>query len=493
MFFSRIIGTGSYGHVFYPCLPYLDISDTNIDMQTLNHMNNKYKVSKLIETYYAKKEMSRYEIIRMVDPSCEFHLGTMFLASPSRQNIPLISQCADGKHIVSNFQDYQFIVMKYGGTTLRDFGSTIYNDAKRFIKNENTPSVLAFWKDTLRLIHGIECMIQYNIIHNDIKTSNIVYDIQEKRLNFIDFGMVQHMKNVYKKSLQNDYEYDIFYYSMPPETYFYNQKRFDIWRKLSYNERECWFQYACTSWNVGNHEKTWDSFFETYFLPDKNSVTPCDQTSPGRHSNWEPALVREASLAPDLVIEGFLALNGYDLLPNPCDNDFEDYSKSYMDILQEIKKEMKHMDSFAKHVSDSDIVSDRDDVPTRYVTRRVGGDASSIGEVCREHRACEDSSHFIEQSVENFRSFLLKDIDNYQDFKEFMQHSLYSIDIYGLGQSLMYMLIETHHNLPIRFITKMYKLLQKMMNHNLTERIVMKDLVEEYTNVLQEITIRKID
>ena len=550
MFFSRIIGTGSYGHVFYPCLPYLDISDTNIDIQTLNNMNNKYKVSKLIETYYAKKEMSRYEIIRMVDPSCEFHLGTMFLASPSRQNIPLISQCADGKHIVSNFQDYQFIVMKYGGTTLRDFGSTIYNDAKRFIKNENTPTVLAFWKDTLRLIHGIECMIQYNIIHNDIKTSNIVYDIQEKRLNFIDFGMVQHMKNVYKKSLQNDYEYDIFYYSMPPETYFYNQKRFDIWRKLSYNERECWFQYACTSWNVGNHEKTWDSFFETYFLPDKNSVKPyssglhasqsrpseyalphaCDQTLPRCAETKSPSelvvegyasqkpsdqISQQASLAPDLVIERLLALNGYDLLPNPCDNDFEDYSKSYMDILQEIKKEMKHMDSFAKHVSDSDIGLDRDDVPTRDVTRRVGGDASSsctrtptsslhmipekpsaiasgfpaIGEVCREHRECEDSSHFIEQSVENFRSFLLKDIDNYQDFKEFMQHSLYSIDIYGLGQSLMYMLIETHHNLPIRFIKKIYKLLQKMMNHNLTERIAMKDLIEEYKHILQEIII----
>jgi hypothetical protein len=193
---------------------------------------------------------------------------------------------------------------------------------------------------------------------------------------------------------------------------------------------------------------------------------------------------QQASLAPDLVVlgdrrslcEGLLALNGYDLLPNPCDNDFEDYSKSYMDILQEIKKEMKHMDSFAKHVSDSDI----------------GLDASHC-EVCRALTTYEDSSHFIEQSVENFQSFLLKDIDKYQDFKEFMQHSLYSIDIYGLGQALMYMLVETHHNLPIRFITNMYKLLQKMMNHNLTERIVMKDLVEEYKHILHEITIRKID
>lgn len=438
MFFSRIIGTGSYGHVFYPCLPYLDISYTNIthkdEIHTLDNMKSKYKVSKLIETYYAEKEMSRYEIIHKIDPSCEFHLGTMFMATPSRQNIPLIAQyAADGKQIVSNFQDYQFIVMKYGGTTLRDYGSTIYNDAKRFIKNENTPSVLAFWKDTLRLIHGIECMIRYNIIHNDIKTNNIVYDIKEPRLNFIDFGMVQYMKNVYKKSLKNDYEYDIFYYSMPPETYFYNQKRFDMWRKLSFNERECWFQYACTSWNVGIHEKSWDTFLETYISKDTENIvkTPSEKT---------------------------LALDGYDLLPNPCDNDFEDYSKSYMDILQEITKEMKHMDSFAKHISILSV-----DTSTTL------------------------SEDFVEQSVENFRSFLLKDIDNYKDFQEFMQHSLYSIDIYGLGQSLMYMLIETHLNLPIQFITNMYKILQKMMNHNLAERIVMKDIIEEYTRILEEI------
>ena len=69
MFFSKMIGTGSYGHVFYPCLPYLDISATDVDIQTLDNMNNKYKVSKLIETYYAEKEMSRYEIIHKVDPT----------------------------------------------------------------------------------------------------------------------------------------------------------------------------------------------------------------------------------------------------------------------------------------------------------------------------------------------------------------------------------------------------------------------------------------
>ena len=455
MFFSKMIGTGSYGHVFYPCLPYLDISATDVDIQTLDNMNNKYKVSKLIETYYAEKEMSRYEIIHKVDPTCDFHLGTMFMATPSRQNIPLISQCSDGKHIVSNFQDYQFIVMKYGGVTLRDYGSTIYNDAKRFIKNANTPDVLACWKDTLRLIHGIECMIRYNIIHNDIKTNNIVYDLKESRLNFIDFGMVQYMKNVYKKSLKNDYEYDIFYYSMPPETYFYNQKRFDIWRKLSLNERECWFQYACTSWNVGNHEKSWDTFLETYISKDTVAELPRSENECGIRSVVED---NHRSTEEYESSKKTLGLDGYDLLPNPCDNDFEDYSKSYMDILQEITKEMKHMDSFAKHISIFSV------------------DASTTLTEC-----------FVEQSVENFRSFLLKDIDNYQDFKEFMQDSLYTIDMYGLGQSLMYMLIHTRSNLPIRFITNIYKLLQKMMNHNLTERIAMKDLVKEYTLVLQDI------
>jgi hypothetical protein len=159
-----------------------------------------------------------------------------------------------------------------------------------------------------------------------------------------------------------------------------------------------------------------------------------------------------------------------------------------MDIIQETMKEMKHISTFIelvkKHHETSDDAEFSSDASTTFTAS-----ASDTSSCTMIPMSSLRMIPLVEQCVKKFRSFLFKDIDRFTDFKEFMQYSLYSVDIYGLGQTLLYMLIETQPNLPIRFIKKMYKLIQKMMNHNVTERIVIKDLIEEYKRILQEITI----
>jgi len=243
----KIIGHGSYGHIYYPALLW-EPEDVAEEMPGDIRPN---QVAKLMREKEATKEMAKYRIFQRADPDAQFHLGNLRMARPSPQNAAVLSSMSDGKRIVRDLDNYRMILMDYGGMTARDYANKCrayavagaYNSAfKR--------DVFAFWKDTRRLVHGLQAMAHHGVVHHDIKPSNLMYDVSGKRLNLIDFGLVNHTDHICKRARQGNYHLGIFYYNMPPELYFYDRARFEYWSRSSPEDREELLDEVLQSWQA---------------------------------------------------------------------------------------------------------------------------------------------------------------------------------------------------------------------------------------------------
>ena len=65
MVFSKVIGEGSYGCVHNPSLYCEDAIS----------QDRNGKISKILATEYAEKEMKEYDVMEQVDPTSEYYVG----------------------------------------------------------------------------------------------------------------------------------------------------------------------------------------------------------------------------------------------------------------------------------------------------------------------------------------------------------------------------------------------------------------------------------
>jgi serine/threonine protein kinase len=243
----KIIGHGSYGHIYYPALWWEpeDVAEEGPGDIRPN------QVSKLMREKEATKEMTKYRFFQRADPDAHFHLGNLWMMRPSPQNAAVLSSLSDGERIVRDLDNYRMILMDYGGMTARDYANKCraYAIAGAYNKAFKR-DVLTFWKDTHRLVHGLQAMAHHGVVHHDVKPSNLVYDVSGKRLNLIDFGLVNHRDHICKRAQQGNYHLCIFYYNMPPELFFYDRARFKHWHRASPEDREGLLDEVLQSWQV---------------------------------------------------------------------------------------------------------------------------------------------------------------------------------------------------------------------------------------------------
>jgi len=211
---EKIIGKGSYGYIFSPCLKFENQLDIDIE---------KY-VTKLQINDDAENEMNNIKIINIIDKNNEFHLGEHYIVKLNEELY---------KNIIYNynleiFMDYNFkelvpILIKNGGRDLNYY-------SKIFKKWSNTKEekIYLFLKEFYRILQGIKLFNDNNIVHHDIAPKNILYDIQNNRLNFIDFSLTNSKENIINLSKKSNYEYSIFHSSFPLELNFFNINKFNI-------------------------------------------------------------------------------------------------------------------------------------------------------------------------------------------------------------------------------------------------------------------------
>lgn len=230
----EVIGEGAYGCVHKPSLLCKN--------KTISYKN---KLSKIMLTKEAIKELKEYAIISRIDKRNEFYVGmpkTCHVKN-SIQTVKAVDKC---KHIKKKYfrrtttkkglSRMSILVMTDGG---RDFKYMASYFEKMKDTKESLHIVKNFWIEIHRLFLGILTFQKYGIIHHDVKPQNLVYNIKENRVNYIDFGHMRNIKHELDKCDRSDnWIYDYPFWNYPFEIQFLNRGEYIHFVNKSEREKE---------------------------------------------------------------------------------------------------------------------------------------------------------------------------------------------------------------------------------------------------------------
>jgi sRNA-binding regulator protein Hfq len=258
----KVIGEGAYGCIHRPSLTCKN-----------KKMNYKNKVSKILLKRHALKEMHQYLRIARADKKSDFYLGkpTECIVDDTKENINAIRQCKEGYNITEAIDDYSLLVMRDGGIDIEVYLTNL-------VKMKNTKMInrklKLFWLEFKRMFEGCELFLKHDIINHDVKPQNILYDESKKRMNFVDFGLMQSYKKVVAKLRKSNYWYvKNAHWSYPFEIQFLNKNKYDDFARKSEEEKMTFYSKIIYNLNNGieTHNTDMLKTLFSYVLPKYNS------------------------------------------------------------------------------------------------------------------------------------------------------------------------------------------------------------------------------
>ena len=218
MVFSKVIGEGSYGCVHNPSLYCEDAIS----------QDRNGKISKILATEYAEKEMKEYDVMEQVDPTSEYYVGKPTMCPVNKryaQNKIAIANCIIGREILSDMDKFSLLVMNDGGEDLNKYGATLKMLPATAANEEKA---IQFWLEAYRIIQGLDVFAKNDVLHNDMKHQNMVYNEDKNRINFIDFGLMDKKTDTISKAKSSTYGMASFHWSYPWEAFFWNKSRYEL-------------------------------------------------------------------------------------------------------------------------------------------------------------------------------------------------------------------------------------------------------------------------
>lgn len=214
-----VLGEGSYGCIHSPSLKCVNDIDVNNNKVTYTN-----KVSKVLSNNFANIEINEYTFIDNLDPYFEFHLKTPILCnySKSTKNDTAFNLCTNKANIPD---PKNLILMENGGENLYDFSTKLMKSSKSI--SEKQTIIKDFWIEIRRVILGVKKIFDNDAIHYDLKAQNIIYDVNNKRSNIIDFGLMTRKKDLISKVSDPNCIMSIFHFSYPLEHSIIARKIYD--------------------------------------------------------------------------------------------------------------------------------------------------------------------------------------------------------------------------------------------------------------------------
>ena len=223
----EVIGEGGYGCVHKPSIHCKSDIDPNF-----NYSNY---VSKIMKTKDAEKELKEFVVIGSYDKTNEYHLGTPVLCQPELNDKIIkndISKCKyiEGKSVKASPNDYKLLLLQYGGPNLKDF---CMSDIVNYLSTKKKHKSHQFWLEIHRLLKGLHFFRSNNIVHNDIKPQNILFNVKTGKLAFIDFGLMRSKTDVYNSSSLNKNFLGTFHWSYPFDCGLMNKDKYETYNKYT--------------------------------------------------------------------------------------------------------------------------------------------------------------------------------------------------------------------------------------------------------------------
>ena len=290
---ADVIGQGSYGCIHKPSL------------HCSRKINYNNKVSKILKSQDATKELKEYKLISKIDKNKDYHLGIPIKCKikKDKYNIKSIEKCKNSEDFIKEIKKIDLLVMNDGGYHLEDFVKYMNNWK---INQESRENMELFWLECHRILYGLKILLDKKIVHHDLKPQNIVYNPKENRLNFIDFGFMTTTDYIMKKSKNSSNNLATFHWSFPYELPFLNKNTFYHFCNKSDEKKKEFFDNIIESLknkentNISRSMKTFFSFivkpgltneeyndFVMVFLQDYYSMLKNDFKS---HSQYEDFL-----------------------------------------------------------------------------------------------------------------------------------------------------------------------------------------------------------
>lgn len=418
----EIIGSGSYGFIHRPPLLLSDDKREYVDYEN--------KVSKLLTQKDAVKEVEKHRILLKVDPELNFHLGFPVYGTPHVSSVPYIAKAVQGNPIdIKRNLDasWALLIMPDGGPTIARFSNYMYKQ-NQFTTPNIRQSVNNFWLESFRMVFAINELVGARIVHHDMKHQNILYDEMTQRMNLIDMNMVENMGDIIQEANSfSGYNLGIFYFNLPPELVFFQKNDFEALQSFDYDKCEY--------------------YWKSIYLSEKE---------------FQNVVGNEKEYDEDSCIKYFN--NVFYLI----DRDHHLISEIDSDYIKWKRRQM-----FPDESSDCSGVSTVSDEMEDI------SEQESLLEFEKSELPLRDFM------VYQFRRFMFYDSQIYS-YETFLEESVSTIDIFGLGSAYLYCLVRTYKYLDHRFAMEMYDLIRRMLDTNIRSRIHIDQLVDEYIRLLNK-------
>jgi serine/threonine protein kinase len=256
-----IIGEGAYGCVHKP-----SIHCKTPPRPGFNYTNY---VSKIMTTKNAKKELSEFLIIKNIDPTNEYHLGSPILCRPNIDNKKVTTAIDKCKYIKlndvqANPDYYSLLVLKFGGLDFKVLCNTYLT---KYLRTKTKKKTDNFWLEVHHLIKGIKFFKDNGIVHNDIKPQNILFNSNGK-MKYIDFGLMRTKKDIINLSKINDNFLGTFHWSYPFDCGFMEKTLYDKYKHFNVPDKTL-FKNELSKLIVNNSKVT-NSKINVFKLPIHN-------------------------------------------------------------------------------------------------------------------------------------------------------------------------------------------------------------------------------
>ena len=205
----KIIGEGAYGCVVQPSLPCSDSYET------------KGKVAKIMQKRHADIELDEFTELTNITGIEQYIIPKPHLCFPknNKQFRKTLKKC-ENENFKDENVDLRLLVMENGGVNMEDIlNHLIFEMSPREVK-----IFINRWKVLLEAI----CFFrEHQLIHNDLKIQNIVYNIKSAQIRLIDFGKTKPYSKFIELSKNNVNNEGLSWFNYPPESGCHNKEDFD--------------------------------------------------------------------------------------------------------------------------------------------------------------------------------------------------------------------------------------------------------------------------
>lgn len=234
---SKVVGEGTYGCVLKPPLK----CDETSYLVNQDYVN---KISKIMSREHAINERDEYSTINNIEGLEKYAITGPLMCKPLLDNKFNTSVKKCNTSIVKNTfkRDKNDLRM----LLLEDGGINIYDHVTKVFALQSLDEKKVFLTSLIKLFDGLLFFQSNEIMHRDIKLANMVYNVNNGKAKYIDFGLMTNFKRFAKRCNTNTERLGISHSYYAPENSCSN--------KYSFNSSK----YKCTK--VKEHFKTHDDF-----------------------------------------------------------------------------------------------------------------------------------------------------------------------------------------------------------------------------------------